>query len=475
MPRRDSARRPFPGRFRDPKNAAAVWFAAKQESLHGGQSKVAAQVALEFLEAGGALSAPPWRRPLSAWAVICMQCSGESILDAGIVHGQSPVYGIGRQRIRKNSRAEALTMNRRDFLQSGGIAAASLAFAKAGPLFSQATTADHWRTFQVTTRVEVLKPSGTTRVWVPAALIGETSFQKTLANTFSCDGGSAEIFENKTDVLGIVAAEFPVGVRPILTVTSRIATKDRAIDFTARGTALKEDRAALEHFLRPTRLLPTDGIVKAKANEITKGAKTDVEKARAIYEWIVDHAFRNPKTRGCGVGDIRFMLESGDLGGKCADLNALYVGLARASGLPARDAYGIRIAKSEMGYKSLGASSENVTKAQHCRAEVYLGDYGWVPVDPADVRKVVLEEPPGNRQLEDDLVKKARARLFGSWEMNWMAYNFAHDVALPRSNRAPVGFFMYPQAETADGRLDGLDPDNFKYEITSRETTSANG
>jgi hypothetical protein len=28
---------------------------------------------------------------------------------------------------------------------------------------------------------------------------------------------------------------------------------------------------------------------------------------------------------------------------------------------------------------------------------------------------------------------------------------------------------MYPQAETASGRLDGLDPDGFKYEISSRE------
>ena len=102
-------------------------------------------------------------------------------------------------------------------------------------------------------------------------------------------------------------------------------------------------------------------------------------------------------------------------------------------------------------------------------------DHGWVPVDPADVRKVVLEEPPGNRPLEDDTVKKARARLFGSWEMNWMAYNFAHDVALPGSNGAPVGFLMYPQAETTEGRLDSLDPDTFKYEITSTETTSTNG
>src|SRR6202040_2468969 len=201
------------------------------------------------------------------------------------------------------------------------------------------------------------------------------------------EGGTARMVESKTDALAIIAVEFPAGVRPILTVTSRIATKDCAVDLTSRGMAPKESRAELEHFLRQTKLLPTDGIVKATASEITKGAKTDVEKARAIYEWIVENTFRNPNTQGCGIGDIRFMLESRDLGGKCADLNALYVGLARASGLPARDAYGLRIAKSELGYKSLGASSEKVTKAQHCRAEVYLVDYGWVPVDPADVRK----------------------------------------------------------------------------------------
>jgi transglutaminase-like putative cysteine protease len=385
------------------------------------------------------------------------------------------VYVIRKQRSHETFGAEVWAMNRRDFLQSGSIVSASLVFAKAGRLFSQAPTVDRWRTFQVTTRVEVIKASGTTRIWLPAALIREAPFQKTLANTFNCEGGTAKMVESKDDALGIIAAEFPSGVRPILTLTSRIATKNHAVDFSAPSKATKEDRAELEHFLRPTKLLPTDGIVKAMASEITRGAKTDVEKARAIYEWIVDNTFRNPKTPGCGIGDIRFMLESRDLGGKCADLNALYVGLARAAGLPARDVYGIRVAKSELGYKSLGASSENVTKAQHCRAEVYIGNFGWVPVDPADVRKVVLEEPPGNRSLDDDMVKNARARLFGSWEMNWVAYNFAHDVALPGSNGAPVGFLMYPHAETADGRLDSLDPVNFEYEITSKEITSVNG
>ena len=364
-------------------------------------------------------------------------------------------------------------MKRRDFLRSTGIVCASLALPKAGRLFAESSPSDGWRTFEVTTRVEVLKPSGVTRVWLPTPLTRNTPFQKTLSNRFSPEGGAAEIVESKVDGLGIVTATFPAGVRPVLTLTSRVATKNYKVDQLTPGHTPKADRAELEHFLRPTKLIPTDGIVKSTAAEITSGARTDVEKARAIYEWIVDNTFRNPKTRGCGTGNIRWMLESRDLGGKCADLNALYVGLARAVGLPARDVYGIRIAKSELGYRSLGVSTENVTKAQHCRAEVYLSTHGWVPVDPADVRKVVLEEPPGNRPLDDEMVKRARVRLFGSWEMNWIAYNFAHDVTLPGSSRPPVGFLMYPEAETVDGRLDSLDPDNFKYEITAREISSS--
>jgi transglutaminase-like putative cysteine protease len=364
-------------------------------------------------------------------------------------------------------------MKRRDFLRSAGVISAGMAFPGAARLLSQDPGRAGWRTFELTTRVGILKPSGITRVWLPAGLVTETPFQRTLSNSYHAEGGVARMTGSKADALGIVVAEFPVGVKPILTLTSRIATRDIAVDTTSRRKAPQTNAAELQYCLRPTRLLPTDGIVKSTAAEITKGAKTDVEKARAIYEWIVDNTFRNPKTQGCGLGDIRFMLESRDFGGKCADLNALYVGLARASGLPAREVYGIRVAKSELGYKSLGTASEVVTKAQHCRAEVYLKEHGWVPVDPADVRKVVLEEPPGNRPLDDDMVKKARARLFGSWEMNWIAYNFAHDVALPGSLGTPLPFLMYPQAETADGRLDCLDPDGFRYEITSREIAPA--
>ena len=361
-------------------------------------------------------------------------------------------------------------MHRRDFLRSTGALAAGLAVPRR--LRAESAPTGGWRTFHVVTRVEVLDPSGVTRVWVPTALATETPYQRALGNEFSAEGGTARLVAPAgADGLAMVAAEFPAGVKPVLVVTSRVSTRNYAVDLAEKGTAPRLDRAALAHFLRPTRLLPTDGIVRETAQQATRSAHTDLDKARVLYDWIVENTFRDPKVRGCGLGDIKGMLETRNLGGKCADLNALYVGLARAASLPARDVYGIRTVKSDLGYQSLGASSATITKSQHCRAEVYVAGHGWLPVDPADVRKVVLDEPPGNRPIDDEMVKAARGRLFGSWEMNWMAYNFAHDVALPGSKSAPVGFLMYPQAETDRGRLDSLDPDHFKYEITSREVS----
>jgi transglutaminase-like putative cysteine protease len=365
-------------------------------------------------------------------------------------------------------------MNRRDFLQTAGAFSASLAFpARRFFALGETTTADGWRTFEVTTRVEVLKPAGTTYIWLPAALQRDTLFQKTLANEFHAGGGAAELFVEKQDALGIVTAKFPEGVKPVLTLTCRASTKGYGVDLSKPGKAPKGNKAELDYYLQPTKVIPVDGAVKITALEATQGAKTDLEKARAIYDWIVVNTYRNPKTRGCGLGDIRSMLESKDLGGKCADLNALYVGLARASNLPARHIYGLRAAPSRLGFKSLGLASDNATKGQHCRVEVWLEDYGWVPVDPADVRKVVLEEPPGNLPIDNELVQKARTRLFGSWEMNWIAYNYGHDVVLPGSKGAPCNYFMYPHAETAEGRIDSFDADNFRYQITAREIGAA--
>ena len=125
-------------------------------------------------------------------------------------------------------------MDRRDFLQSvgslGGVLVSShprqLLGAEAG-----------WRTFAVTTRVQILKPSGTTRVWLPAPLIRRTPYQRTLANTVRCENGVARMVVDTNARLAMVIAKFRPGVEPILTVTSRVATRDWTVDLTTRGSA----------------------------------------------------------------------------------------------------------------------------------------------------------------------------------------------------------------------------------------------
>ncbi len=376
-------------------------------------------------------------------------------------------------------------MDRRNFLKTGallpalGVTAASVtipSFINAAHAQSAAPADPAWRTFEVTTRVELLKPAGTTRIWLPVPLMSDTEYQKGNGNTWAADGGRVSFTMDPKYAAGIVYAEFPDSMKkPVVTLTNRFATRDYAVDPKSSNRARREDKAALAKYLSPTELMPIDGIVRRTAQEITKNARTDVDKAKAIYEWIVVNTVRDPKTRGCGVGDIKTMLETNNLSGKCADLNALFVGLARAIGVPARDVYGVRVARSEYGYRSLGVGTDNITRAQHCRAEFYSESAGWVPVDPADVRKVILEEDAsGQLPITHEKVQAARERLFGSWEMNWLGFNYAHDVALPGAARnGKVAFFMYPQGETADGRLDCLDPDNFKYTMTAREIKAA--
>ncbi|HET7342077.1 MAG TPA: transglutaminase domain-containing protein [Methylomirabilota bacterium] len=357
-------------------------------------------------------------------------------------------------------------MERRAFLKQSLGAAGLLTLASTRR--ARAADESRWRTFEVVTRVEPADVAGATRVWIPLPLMTDTDYFKRLGDTWKSNG-SARVMRDPTYDAGFVYAEWPASEKaPMLETTSRFSARDRAVDLSrppAGGPA--EDPAILRTYLRPTRFIPTDGLVLETAQQIVKGETTEVGKARAIYEWIVDNTFRDPKTRGCGLGDIRTMLETRNLGGKCADLNALYVGLARSVGLPARDVYGVRCADSAI-FKSLGKSGD-ITKAQHCRAEVHLTGYGWVPVDPADVRKVVLEEPPSGLPLSDPLVKKARVKLFGAWEMNWLAYNYAHDVRLPGSEGKPIAFLMYPQGETGGERKDSLEPTTFKYTITSKE------
>lgn len=366
-----------------------------------------------------------------------------------------------------------MTLHRRELLKSGAALTAAVAlprFANAQATFSPKPGT--WRQFQIVTKLEIARPEGLTQAWIPVPSVNESAWFKSGESKWITNGKAA-LMQDPKYKSGFVHVAWDADQKaPSIEVVSTVSAQDRAIDLSKPGTVAALSDADRKLYTGSTALIPTDGIVKETSSKIVGASTSDIDKARKIYEWVVENTARNASTRGCGIGDIAAMLKTGNLTGKCADLNALYVGLARAAGVPARDVYGIRVAPSKFGYRSLGANSEVITKAQHCRAEVYLSGFGWVPVDPADVRKVALEEPPANLALSDPKVVAARAALFGAWEGNWLAYNFAHDVVLPGAKGPAVEFLMYPQAETVAGRLDCLDPDNFKYTITSKEVNA---
>ena len=317
-----------------------------------------------------------------------------------------------------------------------------------------------WRSFELVYEVDVSDLKGAGDVWLPLPQsVGD--YQRVRSVAWQ---GHAQARLEWDEAYGapIYHAWWKANdADRVIRVTTEVATRDRAMP--AVLPRLRDiNKAAL--YLKPTPSMPTDGIVAETAQRIVRGIESPDAKARAIYEWVVDNTFRNPKTRGCGVGDIRFMLQTGDLGGKCADINSLFVGLARAAGIPAREFYGVRVEESAQ-FKTLG-KSDDVSKAQHCRAEFFSPRRGWVAVDPADVRKVVLEE---KLALDDPRVVALRKRLFGYWEMNWVGFNHARDFSLPGRAGDTLPYLMYPYAEFGDTLKDGREPGDFKFRLSSRK------
>jgi len=213
------------------------------------------------------------------------------------------------------------------------------------------------------------------------------------------------------------------------------------------------DPADYAPYLAPTRLGPIDGEVKKIADAITRGKTGVPAKARAIYDWTVENTYRNPGTRGCGLGDVYRLLQ--DPGGKCADISSIFVALARAAGIPARDVFGIRMGKNV---------TQDITGWQHCWAEFYLPGYGWVPVDPADVRKKMLIE---NLRIDDPKTAEYREYFWGGIDPYRIRLSEGRDLTLnPAQQGGPVNYLMYPFAQIGGETLDWLDPATFKYTIT---------
>ena len=216
---------------------------------------------------------------------------------------------------------------------------------------------------------------------------------------------------------------------------------------------IKEDESEvfseeIKKNLEPSKNLPLNDQVKAKAMEVTEGKSTDLEKARAIYDWVIANMNRNEDVKGCGEGDVCALLDT-TMSGKCTDINSMFVALCRASGIPAREHFGIRI------------NAEDITKNQHCWAEFYVKGTGWVSADPADVLKAVLKN---NWSKEQEETKEKQEYYWGNLDAERIILSDGRDLKLnPAQAGEVLNDFGYPYAEVDGQKLDNYTPDQFVY------------
>jgi transglutaminase-like putative cysteine protease len=194
-----------------------------------------------------------------------------------------------------------------------------------------------------------------------------------------------------------------------------------------------EPASDLSRWLKPDRLVPIDGQIKTWAREVVDAANahTDLEMARAIYNHVVATVKYDKTGQGWGRGDIYYACDARR--GNCTDFHAIFIGYARAMGIPARFAIGFPLPADHGAGKIAG---------YHCWAEFYAQGIGWVPVDASEAAK-----NPAKREY-----------FFGAHDENRVELSKGRDVLLtPKQAGDPLNYFVYPYAEVNGKEYTAID------------------
>jgi transglutaminase-like putative cysteine protease len=217
-----------------------------------------------------------------------------------------------------------------------------------------------------------------------------------------------------------------------LTMRFNAVRKEHLTSLTDRESK-PESKAVLNRWLKPDRLVPLDDKIRGWAREVVDAshAKTDVEMARAIYNHVVATVKYDKTGKGWGNGDIYYACDARR--GNCTDFHAIFIGYARAMGIPARFAIGFPLPADRGTGKIAG---------YHCWAEFYAKGIGWIPIDASEAGK-----NPDKREY-----------FFGAHDENRVEFSRGRDLVLvPRQQGEPLNYFVYPYAEVDGAKYASLE------------------
>ena len=204
------------------------------------------------------------------------------------------------------------------------------------------------------------------------------------------------------------------------------ARQEIRMDLERLKTDGKESGEAFAVFRHPDRLVIVDDEIKKLGREITAGKTTTMEKARAIYDYVLGKMTYDKNHAGWGLGSTRHACDVGK--GNCTDFHALFNSLCRAEGIASGFEIGLYLPYDRNKVEPLGG--------YHCWAFFRVPGRTWVPVDCS----------------EGDRFAERTEYFFGNHTANRVTLSTGRDIVLvPKQQGEPLNYFLNPYAE-ADGK-----------------------
>ena len=198
----------------------------------------------------------------------------------------------------------------------------------------------------------------------------------------------------------------------------------RANAFVGGGSSdTKMSSRRLARFLQPDALVPITGLPAEWASEQTAGKADDLDKAKALYEFVYRTMKYDKSGSGWGRGDVLYACDAKK--GNCTDFHSLFISMARSQGIPAR---------FEIGFSIPPDQHEGEIVGYHCWADFFTRSAGWIPVD--------ISEAWRHPEKHD--------YFFGAHDDDRLQFSLGRDITLaPRQAGAPLNYFLYPYAEVS--------------------------
>ncbi len=202
--------------------------------------------------------------------------------------------------------------------------------------------------------------------------------------------------------------------------------REQITDLAAVATDGTEAEAVPAAFTSDDKLTIVDDRIRKIAAEVTAGKTTTLEKARAIYDYVLSKMKYDKSGTGWGRGDTVHACEVGK--GNCTDFHALFMSLARASGIPAGFEIGL--------YLPYERGKQEAPGGYHCWSFFRVPGKTWVPVDASEAGRF-----------------PERANyFFGGHTSNRVTMSVGRDLVLePKQQGEPLNYLLNPYAE-ADGK-----------------------